>query len=151
MFWCLLPPTRCGVITSSSQAAPLSHLCSAPLSLHLSVLSMCLLSERVWKEGGGKTSQYKVAFKISAPLKAIPPWRQEGWALLYQRCQLSAWHKPLDFWWGCFPKDLLGSACFRHNIYSLTSPKRRIFGRQIHGRAAEYTSSLSYFFGHTFF
>lgn len=135
LFWCLLSPTRCGVITSSSRAAPPSPVFALPpLSLHLSVLINVSAVREGGNEGGGKTSQYKVAFRISAPLKAIPPWRQQGWAVLYQRCQLSAWHKPLDFWWGYFPKDLLDSACFRCNIYSLTGPKLRIFGRQIQGR-----------------
>lgn len=126
---------------------PASHLCSAPLSLHLSVLINVSAVRGGGNKGGGKTSQYKVAFKISAPLKAISPWRQQGWAVLYQRCQLSAWHKPLDFQWGYFPKDLLDSACFRQKTYSLTGPKLRFFGRQIHGRVVEYTfSEISFFF-----
>lgn len=110
-------------------------LCSPPVSLHRAVLINVSAVRKGGNERGGKTSQYKVAFKISATLKAIPPWRQQGWAVLYQRCQLSAWHKPLDSWWGYFPKDLFDSVCFCLNIYRQAGTKLWIFGSQIHEKA----------------
>lgn len=64
------------------------------------------------REGGNQTGgenisiQCTVAFKITAPLKAIPPWHQRGRAVLNQRCQLTTWHMLLDFWWDYSPKDL---------------------------------------------
>lgn len=54
LFWCLPPPTRCGVITSSSRAAPLSHLCSAPRYLHLSVLINVSAVREGGNAGGGR-------------------------------------------------------------------------------------------------
>lgn len=55
-----------------------------PFSLNLSVLINVSAVKKGGKRGGGTTSQYKVAFKISAPQKAIPLWSQQGWAALYQ-------------------------------------------------------------------
>lgn len=48
-------------------------LYTAPVSLYRAVLINVSAVRKGGNEGGGKTSQYKVAFKISAPLKAIPP------------------------------------------------------------------------------
>lgn len=67
----LLPP-RHG-LQPSHPPSP-SPVFGLPLCLSICLsFSMCLLSERLGTKGEEKTSQYKVAFKISAPLKTIPP------------------------------------------------------------------------------
>lgn len=81
-----LLPSRHGLTPS------LYCLFSTALSLHPSVLHQCVRCHKgVGTDGGGKISQYKAAFKISGPLKAIAPWRWRGWAVLYQRCHTSHW------------------------------------------------------------
>lgn len=65
----LLPPRYAATHTSSTPAVA----CIAPLSLHLSVLVNVSAVREGGNKKGVKTSQYKAAFKISAPLKAIPP------------------------------------------------------------------------------
>lgn len=89
VFWCLIPLMMCGVITSLLQAAPSIFALPLSLFLHLSVLINASAVREGGRRGGGTTSQYKVAFKIT-PLKVIPTWRHQGWAVLYQRCQLGA-------------------------------------------------------------
>lgn len=115
-------------------------LCSAPISPPSSVCSyqfICCKKRRGReKEGeeameGATTSQYQVAFKVSATGKANPPRRWRGRAGLYQRCQTSGWHEPLDLWWDHFSQVLLDWPHSYRDIYCLTGAKLRIFVRLI--------------------
>lgn len=113
-------------------------LCSAPISPSPSVCSyQCICCQKSEGAGEGKrkrmesatTSQYQVAFKISATVKAIPPRCWRGRAVLYQRCQSSSWHNPLDPWWDHFSQVLLDRLCSCLDICCLTGPKLRVFDR----------------------
>lgn len=80
IFWCIF--LQKNVITSLPRTAPF-HLCSAPPSPCWSVfVAVCAVRDDE-NEGKGKASHYDTAFKISHPLKAVPRWRQQGWAVLF--------------------------------------------------------------------
>lgn len=73
-------------------------LCSAPISPPPSVCSYQFIccqkgkgreKEREKEMESATTSQYQVAFKISAAVKAIPPRCRRGRAGVYQRCKSS--------------------------------------------------------------